>query len=173
MSEKEMENRAAQIEPELREMKLDERTTVAKVDAESRDASGAPTQRSGTVELATAPIKTEPTSGSWTPPNMEMDTPKSADTEHEEMVGGDISLKLEPGKAPKLSRSASRKVTARPPQLFLHYADKTEEAASTFSVLDDCIYVPKFMGDFDPAIDCDCAEEWGTYSIRSRWVLRS
>nr|OQO27937.1 hypothetical protein B0A51_04283 [Rachicladosporium sp. CCFEE 5018] len=81
-------------------------------------------------------------------------------TEEEDHIGGGVSLKLEPGKQPKLSRSVSQKVEKRAPQMFLEYENKTSEATSSFQVLPECIYANKYMGITDPALECDCAEEW-------------
>lgn len=88
-------------------------------------------------------------------------TPKSGDEEDEEIIGGDITVTVEPGKAPKLSRKSSQKVIARPPPLFDDLPDSTEEAASVFQVIKDCIYGSKNMGASDhDALDCDCPEEF-------------
>ncbi|PYI22165.1 hypothetical protein BO99DRAFT_354298 [Aspergillus violaceofuscus CBS 115571] len=78
----------------------------------------------------------------------------------EEKVGGDISVKLEPGQPPKLTRSSSQKVAARPPQLFLQLPDSTAQAQETFEVMDACTYANKYMGYTEHAMECDCAEEW-------------
>lgn len=79
----------------------------------------------------------------------------------EEMLGGDVTLKLEPGRPPKLQRTTSRKVERRPPPLFFEYEDKTDEATSTFSLLQHCTYANKYLGTTESALECDCAEEWG------------
>ncbi|EMC96581.1 hypothetical protein BAUCODRAFT_481348 [Baudoinia panamericana UAMH 10762] len=84
--------------------------------------------------------------------------------EHQEVLGGDVTLKLEPGKPPKLARTTSQKVEKRPPQLFLDYEDKTSEATSTFGVLPECTYANKYLGTTEPALECDCAEEWDSIS---------
>jgi [histone H3]-lysine36 N-trimethyltransferase len=81
--------------------------------------------------------------------------------EHEELVGGDVTLKLEPGKPPKLARTNTQKIEKRPPQLYFDYDDKTAEATSTFTVLPDCTYANKYLGTTETALECDCAEEWG------------
>ena len=81
--------------------------------------------------------------------------------EKQEVIGGDITLKMEPGKAPKLSRATSQKVVARPPPLFSHLPDATADATSTFEVLSDCHYAAKYLGYTEPALDCDCTEQWG------------
>jgi len=85
-------------------------------------------------------------------------TPKS---EHEEVVGGEVTLKQEPGKPPKLSRTTARKVEKRPPPMFGDYKDSTAEATSSFQVITECTYANKGLGTTDPALECDCAEEWG------------
>jgi hypothetical protein len=85
-------------------------------------------------------------------------TPKS---EHEDLVGGDVTLKQEPGKPPKLARTTARKVERRPPPLFNDYKDSTAEATSSFQVITECSYANKGLGTTDPALECDCAEEWG------------
>ncbi|KAK3672872.1 histone methyltransferase set2 [Recurvomyces mirabilis] len=84
--------------------------------------------------------------------------------EQEETVGGDITLKLEPGKAPKLSRSTSHKVEKRPPQLFSDYKDSVAEATSSFTVISECTYANKYLGTTETALECDCAEEWDSAS---------
>lgn len=83
----------------------------------------------------------------------------------EEKVGGDITVKLEPGQPPKLARSSSQKVVARPPQLFLDSPDCTTEAKSTFEILERCSYANKYMGYTEHAMECDCAEEWGKFVL--------
>lgn len=83
---------------------------------------------------------------------------------NEEKLGGDITVKLEPGEPPKLARSSSQKVVSRPPQLFLDLPDRTAEAKSTFEVIEACSYGNKWMGYTEHAMECDCAEEWGESS---------
>ena len=90
------------------------------------------------------------------------DTPSpGSSTTREDVVGGEITLKMEPGKAPKLSRTASQKIVSRLPSLYLDLPDATEEAKATFSVLQECVYANKHIGTTDPALECDCGEEWG------------
>ncbi|PQE10351.1 Histone-lysine N- H3 lysine-36 specific protein [Rutstroemia sp. NJR-2017a WRK4] len=102
-------------------------------------------------------------SGSQTPitKNSASQTPKSEEDEDEELIGGDITVTAEPGKAPKLTRKSSQKVISRPPPLFSDLPDATEEASSVFQVIKDCIYGAKHMGASEhDALDCDCSEEW-------------
>ena len=77
------------------------------------------------------------------------------------IMGGDVELKLEPGRPPILARKKSTKVERRPPPLFFDYEDKTTEATSTFSILKECVYANKSLGSTEHALECDCAEEWG------------
>jgi hypothetical protein len=116
-------------------------------------------------------------SGSQTPitKNSASQTPKSEDDEEEELIGGDITVTAEPGKAPKLTRKSSQKVISRPPPLFSDLPDATEEASSVFQVIKDCIYGAKHMGASEhDALDCDCAEEWSMlvflFSRASCWL---
>lgn len=81
-------------------------------------------------------------------------------SEHEEVVGGEVTVKLEPGQPPKLARSSSQKIRAKPPQLFDEYPSRTEEAQSKFDVISACIYGAKYMGSTEHGMDCDCTEEW-------------
>lgn len=91
-------------------------------------------------------------------------TPRSPATkiEREDTVGGDITVKIEPGQAPKLSRTSSKKIMSKPPQLFLDLPDATSDASNTFEPIADCHYANKYLGTTDHALECDCSEEWGT-----------
>ena len=82
-------------------------------------------------------------------------------SEDEETVGGEVTLKLEPGKPPKLARTTSHKVEKRPPQLFTDHEDALSEALNYFEKLPECTYANKYLGSTEPALECDCAEEWG------------
>ncbi|KAI9721554.1 MAG: hypothetical protein M1812_002316 [Candelaria pacifica] len=103
-----------------------------------------------------------PKSASQSPRKLKsaMQSPKMEVSEQEEVVGGDITVIVEPGQAPKLSRTASKKVVTRPATLFDHYANSTLEATSTFEILRDCHYMSKYLGSTEPAMECDCSEEW-------------
>jgi hypothetical protein len=76
-------------------------------------------------------------------------------------VAGEITVKLEPGKPPKLSRNASQKVISRAPPLFTEEPDMYDEATKTFEVLPTCTYAAKWLGSTEHAMDCDCRESWG------------
>jgi len=83
----------------------------------------------------------------------------------EATIGGEVTLKMEPGKGPKLTRTTSQKIPARPPPLFLDEPNRTEEACQSFSVIYDCEYANKSLGlTEDEGLDdvqCECDEEWG------------
>lgn len=88
-------------------------------------------------------------------------------SEHEEVVGGQITVKLEPGHPPKLARSSSQKIRTKPSLLFNDYPSRTEEAQSKFDIIPACIYGSKYMGSTEHGMDCDCNEEWGKLCIYS------
>ncbi|KAJ5414550.1 hypothetical protein N7509_001177 [Penicillium cosmopolitanum] len=91
--------------------------------------------------------------------NPEAHPKMKASPSDEETVGGDILLKQEPGQPPKLSRSSSQKVVSRPPQLFDHLPDSTQDALATFEQIQACWYANKYMGYTEHAMECDCSEE--------------
>jgi histone-lysine N-methyltransferase SETD2 len=162
MSDTDSEN-AAELEPELRDMSIEagaaaeaagEGTIQVKVEngsalGRTSTPTGIPPRLKSRSRTQT-PVKQLPTDAS------------SPDTDaHEEVLGGEITLKMEPGKAPKLSRTASHKVVSRPPPLYLDLPDSTAEAKDTFEVLKECAYANKTIGTTEHALECDCSEEWG------------
>jgi hypothetical protein len=127
----------------------------------STDHSGSATPK--VKRHSRSPVKADPAVASFAAGLRDEDT---------EIVGGEVELKLESGNRPKLVRKQSQKVKARPPQLFTEYDDKTVEATSVFSVIKDCIYAAKYMGATDPALECECQEEWGEYLPPSHSTTR-
>jgi len=97
----------------------------------------------------------------------------SVKAEYEQVVGGDVTVKLESGQPPKLSRAASRKIFARPPPLYLDLPDATPEAVATFEQISKCIYSNKYLGSTDHALECDCAEEWGKFKVTNLASINS
>ena len=95
-------------------------------------------------------------------PSPSMDAEKK-----EEIVGGGITVKLEPGKPPKLSRSSSQKIISGPAPLFNDYPDHTDEAKGSFQVIPECVYTNKFIGSTEHGMECDCADEWGMFHLTS------
>lgn len=120
-------------------------------------------------------LRRDNTAGSDTSPSTwsGMQSPKKQGTsaqssatstpKHEESLPGTVTVKQEPGQAPKLTRSTSQKVVPRTPPLFHDYPSKTDEAQGGFHVLPGCIYSSKAIGATEHAMDCDCAEEWSQY----------
>ncbi|KAL9125448.1 MAG: hypothetical protein Q9217_005346 [Psora testacea] len=84
---------------------------------------------------------------------------------HMELVGGEVTVKMEPGQPPKLARSSSQKILTGPPRLFHESADKLEEAQGDFEIIPSCIYSNKYIGSTEHgSMDCDCLEEWDAYN---------
>ena len=142
----------------------------------SEDSSG-DEEASGTIRVGEIEQSSTHTSGNSSPTKMEdksttqspkkrpstSNSPIKGKGEDEQILGGGITLKLEPGQPPKLSRTASQKVVARAPQTFDHYEDKTQEATGVFQVITECSYSAKYLGSTEHAMECDCAEEWGKH----------
>ncbi|EEH46592.2 uncharacterized protein PADG_02690 [Paracoccidioides brasiliensis Pb18] len=105
--------------------------------------------------------KTKSQSGSSSP------AAKVENGQPEEKLSASITVKLEPGQPPKLSRAGSQKVVSRPVPLFDHLPNSTAEATSTFQVIDDCTYANKYMGYTEHAMECDCSEEWDPVAGRN------
>lgn len=126
---------------------------VSSMKEESVTPTGAPSPSRATMKSKShSPVKSRKSSLS----------PTEEKAEHnEEVIGGEITVKMEPGQIPKLARSASQKIMARPAPLFDDLPDKTMEARDTFQVIPQCIYAAKYLGSTEHAMECDCAEEWG------------
>ena len=110
------------------------------------------------------PTDSAPQSVSQSPTKAERvsQSPFAEEEEHEEVIGGDVVIKLEPGQPPRLSRTTSQKIVSKPVPLFDHCPDKTEESKGTFQVIPECIYTSKYIGSTEHgSMDCDCTEEWG------------
>ena len=98
-----------------------------------------------------SPIKNGTTSEASTP----------AEKDHE-VVGGEVTISQEPGQPPKLSRTSTKKVKARPSPLFLDAKDCTSESQTHFETMTDCSYINRYIGSTEHgSMDCDCVEEWG------------
>ncbi|KAF3053634.1 histone methyltransferase set2 [Didymella keratinophila] len=169
MSDSESEKKSARLEPELRDMKLEEGAALSAgendgthVKAEDADPS--------TPSAIPPRLKVSRSKSRSPAPKHDSEASSPADSTKEEVVGGDIVLKMEPGpggRALKLSRSASQKVISRPPPLYLDLPDSTEAAKETFGVLPECTYSNKYIGTTDPALECDCSEEWDPATKRN------
>ena len=100
------------------------------------------------------------------------ESPCTDSERHEEIIGGNITLKQDPGQPPKLSRSTFQKIVTSSPRLYDDEEDKTKEAKGTFQVISECSYSSKYIGSTEhDSMDCDCAEEWGkakfTFTVQS------
>ncbi|KAF2213101.1 hypothetical protein CERZMDRAFT_39669 [Cercospora zeae-maydis SCOH1-5] len=129
------------------------------MDTISLSAATAKEVHSGLTSGSGTPASAKQQSRSPVKPQPSADSP-AIKTDDEETVGGEVTLKTEPGKPPKLSRTTSHKIEKRSPRLFFDYADTTEESKSTFEVLSQCTYANKYLGTTEHALECDCAEEW-------------
>lgn len=120
---------------------------------EETASSNGHSPRDATMKSNTqSPIKNEKASQS----------PYTGSEKQEEVIGGEVTVKLEPGQPPKLSRSTSQKIISRPAALYNDWPSKTEEAKGTFQILPQCTYASKYIGSTEHgSMDCDCAEEWG------------
>lgn len=104
------------------------------------------------------------TSTTTSTPKIERNGLKEDPDVKEETVGGEIVVKNEPGKPPKLARSSSQKILVpkKAANLFGDLPDKTTEATGIFQVIRDCIYQNKNIGHSeDDAFECECDEDWG------------
>jgi [histone H3]-lysine36 N-trimethyltransferase len=169
----EAEMKQENLEMEVRDMQLKEEQaaevdmdTIPVADSVKQDRSTSVSQSGPNTpkpkRQSQSPIKAEPSEAMPDSPFIKED---------EATIGGDVELKLESGDRPKLVRKQSQKVKARPPQLFNDYEDKTAEAKSTFGVIPECAYANKHMGETDPALECECQEEWGEYQPLTRRYL--
>jgi [histone H3]-lysine36 N-trimethyltransferase len=75
-------------------------------------------------------------------------------------TGTSTPSKMEPKQ--KLSRRTSRKGNLHPPTLYHQEKDQYDEATSKFQIIYDCIYANKSIGTTEPALECECNEEWDT-----------
>jgi hypothetical protein len=150
------------VDAALDDMKLEEGDSPAEAldtIALNGTCEEAPTPNDIKRSRSSTPVARKSSSQSPIKKQSASQTPKSE--YDEETVGGDITVSVEPGKGPKLSRKASQKIVARPPQLFDHLPDATDEALTVFQVIKDCLYGSKYFGSSNhDALDCDCSEEW-------------
>ena len=127
---------------------------------------------SNSPSLLPTKLKSSPSSSSTSVKSRATSESSVDKKEVKDKVGGDVTLKMEPGQPPKLSRSASQKVVSRAAPLFDDLPDATVEAKSSFSAIDACTYSNKFLGYTEHAMECDCSEEWGKQRpLRQRTAL--
>jgi histone-lysine N-methyltransferase SETD2 len=141
------------VDAALGDMKLEEDSSSS----DTLEVNGSREAKSPSAEPKVSP---SPSLKESTAQSLEELTPTSED-EDKELIAGEISLKDEPGKSPKLSRKSSQKIISRPPILYDHLPNSTSEAVTKFQVIRDCIYGSKYMGSSEhDALGCDCSEEW-------------
>jgi [histone H3]-lysine36 N-trimethyltransferase len=152
------------VESGLQDMKLDTGTSSSD-DEPLNTVRRTRAMKAGSVNssVADSPKKnSKSTSRSPTKPQSSAPSPITGKDEPEEIIEGCVSLKMEPGQTPKLSRSTSQKAVAQSPKVFDHLPDATIKATATFEVIQDCIYAAKYLGSSDhDGLECDCVEEWG------------
>ena len=176
MSDEEQDGRPKIVEQRIKEMKIKgEESSDEEAYGTIRVATPRGDESVGTA--SNSPVKMD-TSTTQSPREkrrngLHSSSSSSCKEEHEETVGGEIIVKMEPGQQPKLARVSTQKVVARSPQLFHHYEDKTQEAKGVFEVITECSYSVKYLGATEHAMDCDCAEEWGKLndSLKASSVL--
>lgn len=157
-------------------------TRVATIKREnSANPSETPSSEAPRLKESLSPSPS--TSSSPRPPAAEMDNLNSrlsAKRESEEAdTKGHTSTSTspvkpeakEPSKPAKPARGAASKLPPRVAPLFHDLPDATEEATSTFTVIDSCTYQNKYLGFSEHALDCDCAEEWGKFQCRRSTFL--
>ena len=134
----------------------------------ARAGLGQEIQEEATNSNESSPRDTFMNSSSQSPSKTDLPikSPSTGSEKHEEVVGGDVTVKLEPGQPPKLARSSSQKILSKPVPLFHHHSSKTEESKNTFQVLEQCSYTTKYIGSTEHgSMDCDCSEEWGKSTL--------
>ena len=148
------------IENDIEELHLETGNARPKLGTEIKEEatiSDRPSPKDTPMKFSSqSPLKTEIPSQS----------PSTGSEKHEAIVGGDVTVKLEPGHPPKLARTSSHKIISKPAPLFHERPSKTEESKNTFQVLEQCSYITKHIGSTEHgSMDCDCAEEWGKPSL--------
>ena len=111
-------------------------------------------------------LKNEDKSSTTTPNDSNLNSRAPSLSPDQAKSASDTASTPDNGSAPKLARKASKKNVRSAPQLFDHLPDVKDEACSTFQVINDCLYGSRNMGATEhDALDCDCAEEWRTFSF--------
>jgi [histone H3]-lysine36 N-trimethyltransferase len=147
------------VDTALSDMKLEEGASPMENGFANGAYEKAPTPGYSKKSRSSTPAMANSTSQSPVKKQSASQSPVSRDGE--EVIGGGITLVVENGKPPKLSRKASQKIIPRPAPLFNDLLDSTEEATSVFSLIKDCIYGGRTMGQSPhDSMDCDCSEEW-------------
>ena len=162
MSDDEKDGKSYGLEVEVREMEIKSESPTGQGIREAQEELIGVKQESDTAHSSPSKQAVKSRSSSQSPVK-ERGSAHSPQvkSDSEETIGGEITVKVEPGQAPKLSRKSSQKVVQRPPQLYSNLEDKTGEAEGTFDVIRECTYANKYIGTTDHALECECQEEWG------------
>ena len=155
-------NKAQKVEEGIKEMKIE--NTDSEEEVWGTITVGEEEQETASRSDTGSPIKVDVETPTKLHKNREsplQSPPKMPKDEHEETLGGEITVKMEPGQPPKLQRSSTQKILTRAPTLYDHLPDKTLEATGAFQVITDCTYSNKNLGYTEHAMECDCSEEWG------------
>lgn len=156
MTENKRSKRHKVLENSVQELHLESGEALGRLDkeikGEATDGNGYSPRDIPMKSHSHSPVKTD----------LPLQSPSTGSEKHEEVVGGEVTVKLEPGHPPKLARSSSHKIISKPAPLFHDHPSKTEESKHTFQVLEQCSYTSKNIGSTEHgSMDCDCAEEWG------------
>ena len=156
MTEHKRSRRHKVLENSVEELHLENGDALGRLGKEIKEEA--------TISDRSSPRDTSMKSSSQSPmkTSLAMQSPSTGSGKHEEVVGGEVTVKLEPGHPPKLARSSSHKIISKPAPLFHDYPSKTEESKHTFQLLEQCSYTSKYIGSTEHgSMDCDCTEEWG------------
>lgn len=136
---------------------LAEDPNLAKIANLKHDSSS----RSNTPQSASTKLKQTQRVSTSTP------RPKSENDDAAVKSETDSMYKAEsPIMPPSTSKKArnSKKPPPRVAPLFDHLPDATEQANSSYTVIDSCTYQNKYLGFTEHAMECDCQEEWGEFA---------
>lgn len=159
MTENKRSKRHKVLENSVQELHLESGEALGRLDkeikGEATDGNGSSPRDIPMKSHSHSPVKTD----------LPLQSPSTGSEKHEEVVGGEVTVKLEPGHPPKLARSSSHKIISKPAPLFHDHPSKTEESTHTFQVLEQCSYTSKNIGSTEHgSMDCDCAEEWDSFT---------
>ncbi|CAD6573839.1 MAG: histone methyltransferase set2 [Alectoria sarmentosa] len=159
MTEHKRSRRHKVLENSVEELHLENGDALGRLGKEIKEEA--------TISDRSSPRDTSMKSSSQSPmkTSLAMQSPSTGSGKHEEVVGGEVTVKLEPGHPPKLARSSSHKIISKPAPLFHDYPSKTEESKHTFQLLEQCSYTSKYIGSTEHgSMDCDCTEEWDSFT---------
>lgn len=115
--------------------------------------------RSNTPMSTASRIKTSHSSSASTPRAKSENEEPSVKLEDKHINGHD-SPEMD-SLPPKKGARGSKKVVPRVAPLFNDLPDATDEANSSYQVIESCSYQNKYLGYTEHAMECDCSEEWG------------